>query len=95
MLIVKAKLGEDGPGVTARGRDAWAALELKAANDSDPSTSRGRAGAATPISCARRPSLSKPMAKTAPERHGSPYAGPNGRYIPRSPIETIDREDGK
>jgi hypothetical protein len=34
MLILKAKLGENGPAVTLRGRDAWALLALKAANDS-------------------------------------------------------------
>jgi hypothetical protein len=33
ILIVKAQIGETGPVVTVRGRDAWALLELKAAND--------------------------------------------------------------
>ena len=34
MMLVKEKLGENGPVVTLRGRDAWALLTLKAANDS-------------------------------------------------------------
>jgi hypothetical protein len=29
ILIVKAQIGETGPVVTVRGRDAWALLELK------------------------------------------------------------------
>jgi hypothetical protein len=37
----------------------------------------------------------KAVTQTALERHCSPYAGRRGRYIPRGPIETIDREDGE
>jgi hypothetical protein len=33
ILIVKAQIGQTGSVVTVRGRDAWALLELKAAND--------------------------------------------------------------
>jgi hypothetical protein len=33
ILVVKAQIGKTGPVVTVRGRDAWALLELKAAND--------------------------------------------------------------
>ena len=33
ILIVKTQIGETGPVVTVRGRDAWALLEFKAAND--------------------------------------------------------------
>jgi hypothetical protein len=32
-FVVKIQIGEGGPVVTIRGRDAWALLELKAAND--------------------------------------------------------------
>jgi hypothetical protein len=35
ILIVKAQIGDTGPVVTVRGRDAWALLKLKAANDKD------------------------------------------------------------
>ncbi|SRR6266851_9144898 len=31
--------------------------------------------------------------ETALERHGGPYAGRRGRYVLRSPVEIIDRED--
>jgi len=33
ILVVKAQIDESGPVVTVRGRDAWALLKLKAAND--------------------------------------------------------------
>ena len=38
ILIVKAQIGENGSVVTVRGRDAWALLELKAANDNGCTT---------------------------------------------------------
>jgi hypothetical protein len=93
ILIVKAQIGDTGPVVTVRGRDAWALLELKAAND----------GGCTPIDNPgprwsgyvhklRKAGLE---IETIWEAHGGPFAGEHARYVLRSPVTILENEEAK
>jgi hypothetical protein len=93
MLTVKAKISEDGPVITFRGRDAWALLTLREANDIG----------CTPIE-APGPRWSGYIYKlrnagiiieTIRENHGGPFAGQHARYVLRSQVTILETEGGK
>jgi len=92
MLTVKAKpgLGKNGPVVTLRGRDAWALLTLKAANDNG-------------CTCIDNPGprwsgyvhkLRKAgiAIETIRESHGGPFPGQHARYVLRSTVDILEKE---
>ena len=93
ILVVKAQIGENGQVVTVRGRDAWALLELKAANDNG----------CTPIDhpgprCSgyvhklRKAGI---VIETIREADGGPFSGQHARYVLRSLITILEKEGGK
>lgn len=84
---ITARIGEYGPTVTVKGRDAWALDRLLAA---------GPAGC-TPIT-QPAPRWSHYVFKlrkagvtveTITENHGGAYAGHHARYVLRSPVTVI------
>ena len=92
ILIVKAQINDTGPVVTARGRDAWALLELKAAN-----------GGCTPIdhpgprwsSYVHKLRNAGIIIETIRETHGGRFAGHHARYVLRGPVTILEAEGGK
>ena len=92
MLIVRAKVGEDGKVVTVRGRAPWALLEVKAANDNG----------CTPINYpgARSSGYVHKLRKagivieTIREAHGNPFPGQHARYVLRSLITILEKKGG-
>jgi hypothetical protein len=93
MLTVKAKLGEDGPEVTLRGRDAWALLALKAANQIGCTTidNPGRRWS-NYVHKLRKAGID---IETIREAHGGPFSGQRARYVLRSLITILEKQGGK
>jgi hypothetical protein len=92
ILTVKAQVN-GGQVVTVCGRDAWALLELKAANDAG----------CTPIDHPG-PRWSGYVHKlrkagvdieTIRETHGGPFSGQHARYVLRSLITILEKMGGK
>lgn len=93
ILIVKAQIGEAGPVVTVRGRDAWALLELKAANDNGctPIDHPGPRWSGY-VHKLRKAGI---IIETIREMHGGPFAGQHARYVLRSLITILEKKGGK
>ena len=92
MLVLKVQIGTGGPVVTVRGRDAWALLKLKAANDNG----------CTPIDHPG-PRWSGYVYKlrkagidieTIRERHGGHFAGEHAPLCPAEP-DYYSRNQGR
>jgi hypothetical protein len=92
MLILKAQIGEAGRVVTVRGRDAWALLELKAANDNGctPIDHPGPRWSGY-IHKLRKAGI---IIETIREAHGGPFSGRHARYVLRSLITILEKEGG-
>src|SRR3954452_17196659 len=92
ILIVKARIGEAGQVVTLRGRDAWALLELKAANDNGctPIDHPGPRWSGY-VHKLRKAGI---VIETVRETHGGPFAGQHARYVLRSSITIREKTDG-
>jgi hypothetical protein len=82
ILIVKAQIGETGSVVTVRGCDAWALLELKAANDNGctPIDHPGPRWSGY-VHKLRKAGI---VIETIREAHGGPFSGQHARYVLRS-----------
>ena len=93
ILIVKAQINDTGPVVTVRGRDAWALLELKAAND-DGCTPIDHPGPrwSSYVHKLRKAGI---IVETIREMHSGPFAGQHARYVLRSQVIILDMEGGK
>jgi hypothetical protein len=91
ILTVKARIGENGTVVTVRGRDAWALLELKAANDigCTPIDHPGPRWAAY-VHKLRKAEFS---IETITEDHGDPFAGKHARYLLRSEVAVVEGDE--
>lgn len=93
ILMVRAQIGATGPVVTVRGRDAWALLELTAANDNG----------CTPIdnpgprwsSYVHKLRKAGVVIETIREAHDAPFAGEHARYVLRSPITVLEKSGGE
>jgi hypothetical protein len=92
ILIVKAKIGEIGSVVTVRGRDAWALLELKAANDNGctPIDHPGPRWSGY-VHKLRKAGI---VIETIREMHGGPFCGQHARYVLRSLITILEKKGG-
>jgi hypothetical protein len=83
--------GTEGAILTFRDRLAWALLSLIEAGEAGVAPlERPAPRWSRYVSNLRQKGLG---IETVLERHGGPYASRRGRYILRSPIEIIDRED--
>jgi Winged helix domain len=93
ILIVKAQIGDTGPVVTVRGRDAWALLELKAANDNGctPIDQPGPRWSGY-VHKLRKAGI---VIETIREAHGGPFSGQHARYVLRSLITILEEKGGK
>jgi hypothetical protein len=93
ILVVKAQIGETGPTVTVRGRDAWALLELKSANDNGctPIDHPGPRWSGY-VHKLRKVGI---VIETIRETHAGPFAGQHGRYVLRSLITILEEKGGK
>ena len=92
ILVVKAQIGETGPVVTVRGRDAWALLKLKAANDSGctPIDHPGPRWSSY-VHKLRKAGLD---IETIREAHGHPFPGEHARYVLRTPVTILENDEG-
>lgn len=92
ILIVTARIGDDGPVVTVRGRDAWALLELKAANDNGctPIDHPGPRWSGY-VHKLRKAGI---VIETIQERHDGPFSGQHARYVLRSLITIVEQKGG-
>jgi hypothetical protein len=93
ILVVKAQIGDTGPVVTVRGRDAWALLELKGANE-DGCTPIDHPGPRWSgyVHKLRNTGIN---IETIRENHGGPFAGQHARYVLRSQVTILETEGGK
>ena len=93
MLIVKARIDETGHVVTMRGRDAWALLELKAANDNGctPIDHPGPRWSGY-VHKLRKAGI---VIETIREMHGGPFDGQHARYVLRSLISILEKKGCK
>jgi hypothetical protein len=93
ILIVKTRIGENGPVVTVRGRDAWALLELNAANDNGctPIEHPGPRWSGY-VHKLRKAGI---VIETIREAHGGTFSGQHARYVLRSLITILEKEGGK
>jgi hypothetical protein len=89
ILTVKARIG--GEIVTVRGGDAWALLELKAANDNGctPLDHPGPRWSGY-VHKLRKAGI---IIETVCEKHGGPFAGQYARYVLRSLIIILEKND--
>jgi hypothetical protein len=92
-LIVKFQIGGGGPVLTVCGRDAWALLELKSANDNG-CTSIDHPGPRWSgyVHKLRKVGI---VIETIREMHGGPFAGQHARYVLRSLITILEKNGGK
>ena len=92
ILTVKAQI-DGGRMVVVRGRDAWALLELKAANDNGctPIDHPGPRWSGY-VHKLRKAGI---VIETIRERHSGPFAGQHARYVLRSLITILEKEGGK
>lgn len=91
-LEMRIQIGDGGPVVTLRGRDAWALRELKAANDNGvtPIDNPGPRWSAY-VHNLRRLGL---VIETIRETHSGPFPGQHARYRLCSPVTVLaDNED--
>jgi hypothetical protein len=93
ILTVKAQIGKNGPVVTVRGRDAWALLELKAANDNGctPIDHPGPRWSGY-VHKLRKAGI---VIETIREAHGGPFSGQHARYVLRCLVTILKKEGGK
>jgi hypothetical protein len=93
ILVVTAQINETGPVVTVRGRDAWALLELKPANDTGctPIDHPGPRWSGY-VHKLRKAGI---VIETIRERHSGPFSGEHARYVLRSPVTILETKDGK
>jgi hypothetical protein len=89
ILVVKARIGDTRP---MRGRDAWALLELNAANDSGctPIDHPGPHWSGY-VHNLRKLGIS---VETIREKHGAPFSGQHARYVLRSLITILEKKGG-
>jgi hypothetical protein len=92
MLIVRAKVGEDGKVVTVRGRAPCALLEVKAANDNGctPIDHPGPRWSGY-VHKLRKAGI---VIETNREAHGNPFPGQHARYVLRSLITILEKKGG-
>jgi hypothetical protein len=92
ILIVKAQIGDTGPVVTVRGRDAWALLELKATNDNGctPIDHPGPRWSGY-VHKLRKAGF---VIETIRETHSGPFPGQHARYVLQSPVSVIEKQGG-
>jgi hypothetical protein len=88
--IVRVKIGDDGPVITIRGRDAWALLQLRAANE------YGCTAIENPgprwsgyVHKLRKAGI---VVETVREGHGGPFPGQHARYILSSAVTILQTE---
>ena len=93
ILVVKARIGETGPVVTVRGRDAWALLELTGANENGctPIDHPGPRWSGY-VHKLRKAGL---HIETIREAHSGPFPGEHARYVLRSLVTILEKEGGK
>jgi hypothetical protein len=92
ILTVKAQL-DGGQVIVVRGRDAWALLELKAANDNGctPIDHPGPRWSGY-VHKLRKAGI---VIETIRETHRGPFSGQHARYVLRSLITILEKEGGK
>jgi hypothetical protein len=92
ILTIKAQIN-GGRVIVLRGRDAWARLELKAANDNGCT----RIEHPGPRWSGYVYKLRKAgiVIETIREAHGGPFSGQHARYVLRSLVTILEREGGK
>lgn len=92
-LIVKVQIGESGAVVTVRGRDAWALLELHAANDNGctPIDHPGPRWSSY-VYMLRKAGI---IVDTIHETHDGPFSGHHARYVLRSEIIIVEKSGEK
>jgi hypothetical protein len=92
MLTVKAQV-DGGRIVVVRGRDAWALLELKAANDNGctPIDHPGPRWSGY-VHKLRKAGI---VIETIREKHAGPFSGEHARYVLRSLITILEKKGGK
>jgi hypothetical protein len=91
-LTVTARMLPDGQRFTVYGRDAWALLELHKAGvlGCTPITHPGPRWSAYVHALRTERGLN---IETVHENHGGQFAGSHARYVLRSPVEIIERND--
>lgn len=92
ILIVKAQIDEAGRVVTVRGRDAWALLELKAANDGCTPIDHPGPRWSGYIHKLRKAGID---IETVREKHHGPFAGEHARCVLKSMVIILERKGGK
>lgn len=87
---MRVRLGDNGPVVKVKGRDAWALANLIDAGK-DGCTPIEHPGPRWSHYCwkLRKAGI---VVETVTEPHGGTYSGRHARYVLRSPIEVIERE---
>lgn len=90
ILTVKVRIGTAGSIVTIRGRDAWALMQLKAANDNGctPIDNPGPRWSGY-VHKLRKAGI---VIETISERHGGPFSGQHARYVLRSEIIVLEKK---
>jgi hypothetical protein len=93
ILIVKAQISNAGPVVTIRGRDAWALLELQAANDNGctPIDHPGPRWSGY-VHKLRKAGI---LIETIREAHAGPFSGQHARYVLRSLVFILEKTSGQ
>jgi hypothetical protein len=93
ILMIKVQIGTNGQVVTVRGRDAWALLELKAANENGctPIDHPGPRWSGY-VYKLRNAGI---IIETIRESHGGPFGGQHARYVLRSPVTILETEGSK
>jgi hypothetical protein len=92
ILTVKPQVN-GGQVITVRGRDAWALLELKAANENGctPIDHPGPRWSGY-VHNLRKAGI---VVETIREAHVGPFSGQHARYVPRSLVTILEKEGGK
>lgn len=92
-MILRVQISKSGPVVTVRGRDAWALLELKCANENGctPIDHPGPRWSGY-VHKLRNAGI---IIETIRENHGGPFAGQHARYVLRSPVTILETEGAK
>ena len=90
IISMTVRLGDGGPLVKVKGRDAWALAELlQAGPDGLTTLERPAPRWSHYIFKCRRAGID---IETVYEGHAGPYSGNHARYFLRSPVEVVERE---
>ena len=87
---LKVQLGDDGPVMIVKGREAWALARLVEAGSGGctPITHPGPRWSDYTFKLRRRGIV----VETVTEMHGGPYSGHHARFVLRSPVNVIESE---